>query len=158
MKDIVERLRDYYHPVPNPLRDEAAAEIARLRDENESLRGSLEEWKLDFASLRTAREASEAREAQLREALSEHAVAVDDEQPKTFACHHASETCPSCEWLVNQWKKRRRTIAALDLPTDDTALKARLKAERERCAKVCEVEHPHTFARLVGEYISNLGD
>lgn len=30
---------------------------------------------------------------------------VSDEQPKTFACHHAAETCPACEGLVRRWKK-----------------------------------------------------
>jgi len=38
-----------------------AAEASRLRAENESLRGSLEEWKLDFASLKA--ELAAAREA-----------------------------------------------------------------------------------------------
>lgn len=50
--DIVERLKDYSRADTDALMDEAAVEIARLRDENESLRGSLEEWKLDLNSLR----------------------------------------------------------------------------------------------------------
>lgn len=36
----------------------------------------------------------------------------DDEQPKTYACHHNAETCGSCEWLVMDWKADRRDRAA----------------------------------------------
>jgi len=36
----------------------------------------------------------------------------DEDQPRTFACHHNTETCGSCEWLVMDWKADRRDRAA----------------------------------------------
>lgn len=51
--------------------DEVGNEWIALKDEVESLRGSMEEWRLDLNSLRTALEESQAREAQLREGLGD---------------------------------------------------------------------------------------
>lgn len=36
-----------------------------------------------------------------------------DEQPKTFACHHSSETCLNCEQLVKRWKEQNVLLEAL---------------------------------------------
>lgn len=36
-----------------------------------------------------------------------------DEQPKTFGCHHNAETCSLCDGLVSGWKAVRAARAAL---------------------------------------------
>lgn len=40
---------------------------------------------------------------------------LDDEYPRTFACHHYAETCSSCESMVVMWKAKRRDDAVLKL-------------------------------------------
>lgn len=37
----------------------------------------------------------------------------EEEKPSTFACHHAGESCPSCEGLVARWKRQRVLLEAL---------------------------------------------
>lgn len=36
-----------------------------------------------------------------------------DEQPKTFGCHHMAETCSLCDGLVSGWKAVRGAQAAI---------------------------------------------
>lgn len=74
--------------------------------------------------------ASQAREAKLREAL---------EEANALNINWSSEAEPE---VLAYYSEYRKVIAmgkeALAIPTDDAALKERLKEERERCAKVCE--------------------
>lgn len=44
----------------------------------------------------------------LNNAVLVPALAGDEEQPKTFACHHFAPTCSNCDSLVSIWKTRRR--------------------------------------------------
>jgi hypothetical protein len=39
------------------------------------------------------------------------ALTGDEEQPKTFGCHHFGPTCGNCEGLVGHWKAERRERA-----------------------------------------------
>jgi hypothetical protein len=39
------------------------------------------------------------------------ALAGDEEQPKTFGCHHFGPTCGNCDSLVADWKAKRRERA-----------------------------------------------
>lgn len=36
-----------------------------------------------------------------------------EDKPKTFACHHSAETCPSCVWMVTAWKTVKAARKAL---------------------------------------------
>lgn len=106
---------------------------------------------LDETNKRLA--ASQAREAQLREAILQ--VCCDPEGEPCFVGSTGDHDVI-------------RKALALALPHDDTALKARLKAERERCAKVCEGERVDVLngedeaynmaTRHCANAIHNLGD
>ena len=39
------------------------------------------------------------------------ALTDDEEQPKTFGCHHFGPTCGNCDSLVADWKAKRRERA-----------------------------------------------
>lgn len=51
----------------------------------------------------------------LKDVRAEHlyfpALIGDEEQPKTFGCHHFAPTCGNCESLVADWKAKRRERA-----------------------------------------------
>lgn len=88
--------------------------------------------------------AAQEREAQLRESL---------DVIEKGAC------------LLNMPRIEMQTVAraVLALPHDDTALRARLKAERKRCAATCEQKHingnwMHDTRHECAEAIRNLGD
>lgn len=90
-------------------------------------------------------EASQAREAELREAMLRATLGSCSCVTKTPDYRHHADFCGY------------RTLSeALALPTDDTALKARLKAERERCATLCSVLS--CTASGCADAIRNLGD
>lgn len=83
--------------------------------------------------------ASQAREKKLREAF--RTIAED-----AVECDH------------NGWPRqspRAYARAQLALPTDDTALQARLKEERERCAVECE-QHGPTIGRIFASKIRSM--
>lgn len=80
--------------------------------------------------------ASQALEQQLREALaSEHADHV---------------SLASSELGIDPWE-----CEALALPSDDTALQARLKEEREKCAVKCE-QHGQTLGSILAAAIRSM--
>lgn len=122
-------------------------EIARLRDELAEARrqvcdgvvivhpNGVREPRCGSAQMMSELAAVQAREAKLREALSK-----------------AIETTYS-DTLFAQWK------SLLALPHDDSALKERLRQEREACAKVCDDdEHKYETGRSCAVAIRNLGD
>lgn len=114
--DIVEALRSPVNPGSLTSYPEAADEIERLRAENTRL---LQNWTQAIEEVAYARkqlEAAQAREAKLRDALTVYA---------TFDGYGSESECA----LARE---------ALALPRDDSALRERLKAGRERCAKVCD--------------------
>lgn len=80
-----------------------------------------EGWRGKCERLQEYLEASQAREAQLREAILQ------------VCCDPEGEPC-----FVGSTGDHDVIRKVLALPTDDTALKARLQAERERCAKACD--------------------
>lgn len=99
--------------------------------------GPTDDWLEKFASLFLA--ASQAREQQLREAL---------ERNEREIYHLRADR----GW-TNQSEFRPSEILAL--PTDDTALQARLKEERERCAVECE-QHGPTIGRIFASKIRSM--
>lgn len=105
---------------------------AALTKENERL----QTIDLDLQMAVQKLEASQEREGKLREALaSEHADHV---------------SLASSELGIDPWE-----CEALALPTDDTALQARLKEEREKCAKVCD-EFQRTSYLSVGTTLARM--
>lgn len=81
--------------------------------------------------------ASQAREQKLRGLLGEYL-----EQ----ASEYDGRTSQALEDEISE---------ALALPTDDTALQARLKEERERCAVECE-QHGPTIGRIFASKIRSM--
>lgn len=147
MTDIVEELFD--SDAASVLTNRAAREIIRLRSELEAAQSQAATtknvhvvppecdrivWRGSYYHLSNIPDlaAAQAREAQLREALDE----VD-----AFSSHA---------------ELYRAVQKALALPTDDTALRARLKAERERCAKFVQ-EHA-AFIDEDGDRITSAGN
>jgi len=80
----------------------------------------------EYEALRAQVAASQAREKVLREAL-----VMWDELIK----HQYTGTR---EAMSDMQYASNATVKALAIPTNTTALDERLKAERERCAKVCD--------------------
>ena len=48
----------------------------------------------------------------LRIGVNKH-FSEDSEQPRTFSCHHAAETCFACEGLVRRWKEQKQIHTAI---------------------------------------------
>lgn len=88
-------------------------------------------------------EASQAREAKLRDALMDGvahlAAAVSAYEKFVGRADRRGHRDPFFSTRFSDFTKaEERTRETLSLPHDDTALKERLKAERERCAKYFE--------------------
>lgn len=142
--DIIDSIAD--HLVGDPI--ELMAENKRLRADFNTAKSELQRLadlcKKNLAHWQDALgklSASQAREANLREALDR----------LKSACQGASYLdCDVIENVIN---------GALDTPHDDSALKERLRQEREACAKVCDDdEHKYETGRSCAVAIRNLGD
>lgn len=155
MSDIVERLRSAR--TDNQTDDdcyEAADEIERLRDESAKWKGLAdanarvaEACQRRSEKLRDDLEASQAREAQLRDIVARIQNRCAGEALPRW--ENTVATGQSRTWILDH------TNFALDIPVDDTALKARLKAERERCATEADA---WGFGSDAATAIRNLGD
>lgn len=138
-----------------------ADEIERLRNDlrvaTETLDRLTKIHDTTVAFWNTDRAASQAREAQLREAFNLamevlYDVDTNNEVPD-FGSGHLYVSRHDGPKIV---KVKELANALNDLPDDDTALKARLKAERERIAEY--VDRNLMSAREYAEAIRNMGD
>jgi len=91
-------------------------QLAAMKQERDAKEARLQDDDKLFRAMSDQLAASQAREQQLREAL---------------------ETIRS-DWNINAFPLKEDIDAALSTQTDHAALDARLKEERERCAKVCD--------------------
>jgi len=77
----------------------AAAELRRLHEVNQHLLSALKAMEDRFGNQSSRQE----------------------DQPKTYACNHVAETCPSCEGLVTGWKAIQAARAAIEKATGESA-------------------------------------
>ena len=156
MTDIVELLRevDISWSEEGELISEAADEIEGTRNELAACKQELEVEEARFSAQCEILAASQAREKVLRETMERiiglHNAPNDCYSTGPLHGDFRDASCPSCEGE-----------ALLAQPTDDTALRDLLKAERERCADIAESytgkqgEHDGTAIAIA---IRELGD
>lgn len=116
------------------------AEIERLQTELANERDNAFKWQKAAMGCADKLAAAQAREAKLREVLRRIADCPGDNRLAT-----------AMRWAAE----------AITLPTDDTALRERLAAERERCAKVRDNnawDYTRAGAEVSAEEIRALGD
>lgn len=110
MSDIVERLRTYHWP--------SAAGSRFLTDQMNEAADEIERLRFEFNLTRAQLAAAQATNVKLREAITLAVGSMPHEPAFSIA-----------DTLLK---------ALATPPGDDSALKECLKAQRERCAKVCE--------------------
>lgn len=138
LRDENERLRTIIPGEVERMNDE-------LCDENESLRGSLEEWKLDLNSLR---DENASMSAQLIAFQTAWPGGVDEVSSVITSLRDESAV------LRTQLAESQSREAQLR-----ERLNSRLKAERERCAGVCDDdEHKYETGRCCAIAIRDLSD
>jgi hypothetical protein len=148
MTDLIEKLRSY-NPTSGYSRvmREAADKIETLRAEVRKLEDYVCN---DVRDLQINLAASQAREKVLRDALETMVEAIDRPPDSNCSCHIAPP-CSDCIDYAHLREAFEFADEALAQPVDDTALRAVLAKERERCLKACEQIHIRGFRQTAWE-------
>ena len=141
MTDIVERVRALCpHDVSGYCKctaQEAADRIAELEQQLARQRLQLEDYALSNIQDRQELAAAQAREKVMMVAIESLVENVDRPPDANCSCH-ISPPCSDCVDYGGLREAFEWVDTALAMPTDDTTLRAALKAERDRCAKKAE--------------------
>ena len=127
-KELIERLYDEAQDNTESLEWKAADALEAQQSWIDSLEQNAKDADRLYAELKTELAAAQAQIRVLRESLDDFAHNWDCDDD----AHKYGTPCRACA-----------AEEALAQPTDDSALRELLKAERERCAKVCEKKYPH---------------